>query len=232
MRRRTIVVGGAALVALSIVAIAAQAFPPGPTGAASASVELPQELEHLVFMACLPGLYPESTDAAGVAEGVAAEQGFRFSSDGSDGALFVRIEAVGDWSVSVSRTGATMRNERSNENEARADSIAAAVIPAAQSLYDCMVPFHFETADAGSPASAHLSSAQLLQLYRYDTAVLWPCLTSQGIHMGDPPSRDDFAPSLSALAADPLSGVPVTKKMLSRLVPALRACPLRPAYLG
>src|SRR4051794_14856895 len=136
MRRRMIAVGGAAVVALSIVAIAAQAFPTAQTGAASASVQLPQELEHLVFMACLPGLYPESRNAADAAGGVAAEQGLRFSSDGSDGALFVRIEAVGDWSVSVNRTGATMRSEGSNQNQARAGSIAAAVIPAAQSLYD------------------------------------------------------------------------------------------------
>lgn len=239
MRRRAVAVGGAVIAALVLVGLATQAFPTVQAGAASKPVRLPHELEHLVFMACLPGLYPgadgasltAAADAArnGVnAGGVAAEQGFIFSSDGSGGATSVRIEAVGDWSVSVSSAGAMMRSRRSGGNPARTSSIAAAVIPAAQSLYDCMAPYRFESDEAQRPAS----SAELLQLYRYDTAVLWPCLASQGIDMGHPPSRAQFTAPSSALVADPLSTVAVTKKMLSRLAPALRECPLRPAYLG
>jgi len=231
MRRRTIAVGGAVLAALVIVVPAVLAFPAAPAGAATKPVELPQELEHLVFFACLPGLYPGSGDAgqgAAAPGAVAAEQGFVFSSDGSHGPLSVRIEAAGDWSVTVSSTGATLRNERPSADQAQMASIASAAIPAAQSLYDCMAPFRFSARDEEPPRT----SAQLLQLYRYDIAVLWPCLASQGIDVGDPPSRDQFVSSFSARTADPLAAMTVTKGMLPRLVPALRACPLRPAYLG
>ena len=228
MRRRTIAVGGAVLVALAIVVLAAQAFPRVPAGAASKPVELPQELQDLVFMACLPGLDPGSVDAGTAAGGVAAEQGFLFSSNRSDGALSVRIEAVGEWSVTVNSTGPTMRNERQSADAAQMVSIDLAVIPAAQSLYNCMAPYRF----AANAAEPPRSGAQLLELYRYDTAVLWPCLKSQGIDVGDPPSRDQFVSSFSAVTADPFRAMTVTKKTLPRLASALRACPLRPAYLG
>jgi len=234
MRRRAVAVSGAAFAALLLV-VAGLAFPTVDSGAASRPVELPQELEHLVFMACLPGLYTGTGDAAidpaPNPGGVTAEQGLLFASDsseGSGGAPSVRIESVGDWSVSVNSAGAYLRSRRSGGNPERTSSIAAAVIPAAQSLYDCMAPYRFEATSSVQPRSG----AELLQLYRYDTAVLWPCLTSHGIDVGPRPSRAQFTASSSALVADPLATVPVTKKMLSRLVPALRACPLRPAYLG
>lgn len=228
MRRRTIAVGGAVLVALAVVVLAVRAFPTAPAAAASKPVELPQELENLVFQACLPGLYPGSVDAGAAAGVVAAEQGLVFSSDGSHGTLSVRIEATGDWSVTVSSAGATMRNERPSADQRQMTSIASEVIPAAQSLYNCMAPYHFAARDAEPPSS----SAQLLQLYRYDTVVLWPCLRSRGIDVGDPPSRDQFVSSFSALTADPISAMTVTRKSLPRLAAALQACPLRPAYLG
>jgi len=233
MRRRTIAVGGAILVALAVVVLAARAFPTAPAGAASKPVRLPHELEHLVFLACLPGLDPRSVDAGTAADGaaaggVAAEQGFLFSSTGTPGALSVRIEAAGDWSVTVNRTGATMQNERPSADQTQMISIASSVIPAAQSLYNCMAPYRFDAHDAEPPRS----SAELLQLYRYDKAVLWPCLRSRGIDLGDPPSRDQFVSTFSALTADPISAMTVTRKTLPRLAAALQACPLRPAYLG
>jgi hypothetical protein len=231
MRRRMVAIGAAVAVALAVAVLAAQAFPTAKAAAPAKTIELPQELEHLMFMACLPGLYPGSGDAGPNGGGVVAEQGFVFSSDGSDrsdGALSVRIEAVGDWSVTVSRTGATMQNERPSADQAQMITIASEVMPAAQSLYDCLAPYRFAARDAELPSSR----AQLLQLYRYDTAVLWPCLRSQGIDVGDPPSRDQFVSSFSARTADPISAMTVTRKMLPRLATALRVCPLRPAYLG
>lgn len=233
MRRRTIAVGGAVLVVLAVVVLAAQAFPRAPAGGASQPIQLPQELEHLVFLACLPGLYPGSVDAGAAANGVAAggvaaEQGFLFSSEGSPGALSVRIEAAGDWSVTVSSSGATMRNERPSADQTQMISIASAVIPAAQSLYKCMAPYRFDARESEPPRSR----AQLLQLYRYDRAVLWPCLKSRGIDLGDPPSRDQFVSAFSTLTADPISAMTVTRETLPRLAAALQACPLRPAYLG
>jgi hypothetical protein len=228
-RRTTAAVGGAAVAVLAVGVAAALAFPTAAVQrATSKPIDLPQELEQVVFWTCLPGLYPGSGDAGSDAGGVTAEQGFLFSSDGSSGALSVRIEAAGDWSVTVGRAGATMQNERPSADQAQMTSIAAEAIPAATSLYNCMAPYRFAARDADPPSS----SAQLLQLYRYDNAVLWPCLKSHGIDLGDPPSRDQFTSSFSAMTADPLSAMTVTRKLLPRLIPALQACPLRPAYLG
>lgn len=228
MRRRTIAVGGAAFFALAVVMVAGQVFPTAGPRAASTPVVLPQGLEHLVFMACLPGLVPAAGDSGPDAGPVTVEQGLTFSTDGSRGALSVRIEAVGDWSVTVSHAGAILLNERPSGDQAQILSIADNAIPAARSLYKCMAPYRFDDRAAEPPSS----SAQMLQLYRYDREVLWPCLKSQGIDVGDPPSRSQFVDSASTLAANPLSAVTVTSKTLPRLAAALHACPLRPAYLG
>lgn len=228
-RRTTAAVGGAAITVLAVVLVAALSFPTAPAPRPSSQqVVLPEDLEPVVFMACLPGLFPGSAAAGSTAGGVTAEQGFVFSTNGSAAAFSVRIEAAGDWSVSVNRAGATMRSERSSDNPARISSIAAEVIPTARSLYRCMAPYHFAVHVAQSPDS----SARLLQLYRYDREVLWPCLTSHGIDVGDPPTRDQFTSSFSALTADPMKSMTLTRKTLPRLAAALRACPLRPAYLG
>lgn len=234
MRRRTTgVVGGAVVGLLAVLTAAALAFPSGEGArATSRPVELPRELQQTVFWMCEPGLYPgfdagfDSAPSDG--EGVDATQGFLFSSKGSGAALSVKIEEVGNWSVSVDRAGATIHNERPSADETQLVPIASQVIPAATSLYNCMAPYRFAAHDFQPPAS----SAQLLQQYRYDTAVLWPCLTSHGIDVGDPPSRDQFVDSFSALTADPILAMTVTRKLLPRLASALRSCPLRPAYLG
>jgi hypothetical protein len=228
MRRRArVATGGGILVAVCVVAVAVLAFPTGAlTRSTSKPVELPRELEQTVFSTCLPGLDPASVDP--VSNGVHGVQGFIFSSDGSAGGLSVGIESVGDWSVSVSRTGAAFQNERPSADQTQITSIASSVVPAAQSLYNCMAPYRFARHDADPPTS----SAQLLQLYRYDANVLWPCLTSHGIDVGDPPSRDQFVNSFSARTADPFSAMTLTSKTLPHLVSALQACPLRPAYLG
>lgn len=229
MRRRArVATGGGILVAVCVVAVAALSF---PTGAAargiSKPVELPQDLQWTLFGTCLPGLDPASLDSSSDG-GVQGVQGFRFSAAGSAGGLSVEIEAMGDWSVAVTRTGAVFRNERPSADETQIASIASAVLPAARSLYTCMAPFRFARHATEPPTS----SAQLLQLYRYDTNVLWPCLTSHGIDVGDPPSRDQFVNSLSARTADPFAAMTLTSKTLPHLIPALRACPIRPAYLG
>ena len=181
MRRgTTAAIGGAAIAALVVVVTAALSFPTAATAPTAKQVELPLELKSLVFFACLPGLDPGAGESGATATSanagsVTAEQGLAFSSSGSDPALSVRIEAVGDWSVSVDSVGATMRVERASDSQARTDAIAAAVTPTARSLYNCMAPYRFAPRAAETPRS----SAQLLQLYRYDTAVLWPCLRAR-----------------------------------------------------
>jgi hypothetical protein len=232
-RRTTVAVGGGLLVVLLVAAAAVLTFPTSATArSTSKPVELPRELQQLVFWTCLPGLFPASDSAVPDSGGVNAVQGFDFSSTGSttgSGSGFsVRIESVGDWSVSVGRAGAVVQNERPSADQTQLVAITSEVIPAAQSLYNCMAPYRFAAHDLEPPSS----SAQLLQLYRYDALVLWPCLTSHGIDVGDPPSRDQFVSSFSALTADPIAAITPSRKMLPRLATALRACPLRPAYLG
>jgi hypothetical protein len=230
MRRRArVATGGGILVAVCVAAVAALNFPTGAVArGTSKPVELPHELQQTVFWMCLPGLQPGFDDVGSDEDGVDAEQGFFFSSRGSGAALSVQISSAGDWSVSVNRTGAVMHNERPSADQTQMISIASAVIPAAKSLYDCLAPYRFASTDLEPPTS----SAQLLQLYRYDTNVLWPCLTSHGVEVGEPPSRDQFVTSRSARSADPFAARTLTSKTLPHLIPALQACPLRPAYLG
>ena len=233
MRRRTIAIGGALLAALALVVSATLAFPAPRPATAQHSVTLPAELQQLVFEACLPGLIPDNGSSSRVSGGAAsgalvAEQGLRFTVGGSPGALTVGIEAPGDWAVTVTHDGAAVKNQRPSADQSQLDSVTAQAVPAAQSLYECMSPYRFED----YPPATLASPARLLQLYRYDALVLWPCLTSHGLDMGDPPSRDQFLTASSVVTSNPLTGTPVSRKMLPRLVAALRACPLRPEYLG
>lgn len=223
MRRLVkVAIGGGAVALLVIVVAALVAFPSGPVSrATSQSVELPREFSVIVFTWCTtPGLnLPDLDDTS---------QGLAFRIDGSGPGLSVQIESVGDWAVTVNRAGISMLNERSDAEATKMISAASDAIPAAQSLYNCLVPYRFAAHDLTPPSS----SSKLLQLYRYDSTVLWPCLQSHGIDVGDPPSRDQFVDSFSALTADPFSAMTPTRKMLPRLAAALQACPLRPAYLG
>ncbi|HEY4152529.1 MAG TPA: hypothetical protein VGM38_04345 [Pseudolysinimonas sp.] len=230
MRRRArLALGGGLLAGVCIVAVAVLNFPtPAATPGASKPVELPTDLQSAVFFACLPGLDPASQDAESGVDGIQATQGLGFSSGESLLGLSVRIESAGVWSVSVDSTGATLHSERHGDNLDQMTRIAAEVIPTATSLYNCMEPYRFAAHTSEPPSS----SAQLLQLYRYDATVLWPCLTAHGIDMGDPPTRDQFVSSVSARTADPFSAMKLTKQTLPRLTAALQACPLRPAYLG
>ncbi|HEY4152528.1 MAG TPA: hypothetical protein VGM38_04340 [Pseudolysinimonas sp.] len=220
MRRRVkVVIGGAAVALLAIVIVAVAAFPGHVvTRADSRPVELPGELANVVFDLCIPGLGPSVFEDG---------RAIAYSITGSGSRLKVQIESVGDWSVSVDRTGASLQNESSDADDTRMTSFASNVIPSAESLYNCIVPYRF--APVTTPPS---SSSQLLQLYRYDTTVLWPCMASHGIKLGDPPTRAQFANSFTALTVEPFAAMAPSRKSLPRLVKALEACPLRPAYLG
>ena len=220
MRRRTALVCGAALLAVAgLVVGAVFAFPRGPEARATArTVEFPQELEQLVFTMCVPPLPADLSDGG---------QGFVFGLAGSGPSFSVRMESQGDWTVVVDRHGVTLQNERSDAEASQMASQAGEAVPSAVSLYNCLSDYRFAQHETRPPTS----SSDLLQLYRYDNNVLWPCLISHGIKMGDPPSRDQFVSSFSALTADPISAMTPTRTMLPRLAVALQACPLRPAYL-
>jgi hypothetical protein len=222
MRRLVrVAIGGGAVALLLVIVTALLAFPNAPVRRASSQpVELPQEFAPFVLDWCTPEFsLPASDSTSG---------SLNFVIDGWGSGLSVQIEEAGDWAVTVTRAGVSTVNERSDADAPRVISAASDVIPAAQSLYQCLARYRFAAHDFKPPSS----SSQLLQLYRYDSTVLWPCLTSHGINVGDPPSRDQFVSSSSALTADPFSALTPTRKLLPHLVAALRACPLRPAYLG
>jgi len=232
MRRRTIAVGGALLAALALVVSATLAFPTTAARTTPKAVALPRGLQELVFEACLPGLFTDNGTSFRSPDGsttapLIADQGLRFTIGGSPGGLSVGIEAPGDWAVTVTHDGATVQNQRPSADQSQLASVTAQAVPAAQSLYECMAPYRFDD----YPPETLTSRAQLLQLYRYDAVVLWPCLTSHGLDMGDPPSRDQFLTVSSDVTTNPLADVHMSRKMLPLLAPALRACPLRPAYL-
>jgi hypothetical protein len=230
---RSVVIGGTMLTVLAgVVAAAVLGFPHEPTaGAGPRAIELPEDFRTILSNLCFADEFAGIDAASSQPDGSSGVPSLQFGVGGSGAAFTVRIESVGDWSVSVTSAGATMRNERpsmSAADAARMSFVASVVIPDAVSFYHCLSPFRFATRNVPPPPT---SSSQLLQLYRYDNAVLWPCLTSRGIDMGDPPSRDQFVNSFAALTADPFSAMTPTRKMLPRLGAALEACPLRPAYL-
>jgi hypothetical protein len=104
----------------------------------------------------------------------------------------------------------------------RAEAVATGILT-------CMAPYRFAP-------SAHMphSPSALLQLYRYDRAVLWPCLRQHGFDPGPAPSRADFASADDAMQANPyiaLAAKPVTKQLFAAAAKAARYCPEMPKYL-
>ncbi len=72
--------------------------------------------------------------------------------------------------------------------------------------------------------------AGLLQLWRYSTAVLWPCYEEHGLDVGPPPSRAAFL-SGDPLQINPLELLrgPVADEVWTQVQ---RDCPSVPAYLA
>jgi len=72
-------------------------------------------------------------------------------------------------------------------------------------------------------------SAGLLLLWRYATAVLWPCVAQHGVDLGAPPTR------AQVLSGDPMLIDPYAQLhsalSATRLAQLQRACPALPAYL-
>jgi hypothetical protein len=73
-------------------------------------------------------------------------------------------------------------------------------------------------------------SAGLLLLWRYTTAVLWPCVEHHGVDLGAPPTR------AQVLTGDPMLIDPYAQLhsalSATRLAQLERACPALPAYLS
>jgi len=86
------------------------------------------------------------------------------------------------------------------------------------------------TVATGPLQSYPTDSAGLLLLWRYTTAVLWPCVVQHGVDLGAPPTR------AQVLSGDPMLIDPYAQLHLAlsatRLAQLQRACPALPAYLG
>lgn len=229
MRRPAqLAIAGAALLA-GVVVAAALTFPGGGPGRRTATpTDLPSQLEPFVFTMCMPSSSAADSDigptTAPGSETVTSAT-FVFSTQESRSVFTARIELPGAWRVDAGRRGATVLSEDGHEDGGTVPPVFRAVTLAKQ-MYDCLAPYRF--VEQSAPPS---SSSQLLQLYRYDDSVLWPCLASHGLKVGDPPNREDFANAFTASAVDPFRGLNLSGRELPRLIAAAQACPLRPSYL-
>ena len=219
MRRRArLAIAAAAFVVAGVVAVGVAGFPREPVPRASSRpMALPGELEPVVFNACIP-----TTDLATL-----KVSGGLYFSLGDEGAFRVRIADPGSWSVQVGRRGARVTTEDGGGDPASDGSSPARAVAVAQQLYDCMKGYRFV-----APSSRPQSSSQLLQLYKYDTAVLWPCLRNLGLDPGPPPTRADFVTKYTAQNVSPYRVMNLDPGDLRLLVASARLCPSRPGYLG
>ena len=229
MRRLAPFVIGGALLLAGIVVGAALTFPTsGPGRRTATPTELPAQLEPFVFGLCLPslagiesGIGPESADGSNAA----VDTAYLFSTQGSGSAFTARIEEPGAWRVDAGRRGATVLSEDGHEVGGKVPPVFRAVT-VAKEMYDCLAPYRFV-----EQATLPSSPSKLLQLYKYDNSVLWPCLAAHGLKVGDPPRREDFANAFTALSVDPFTGLNLSRRGLPRLIAAVQDCPLRPSYL-
>ena len=218
MRRRAVLAIVAAAFVVAGAAVAGVVGFPGetPARASGRPVELPGDLEPFVFNACIP-----TADLATIQQ--AGALGFTLSNGGP---FEVRIFAdPGAWSVQVGRQGARITAQGGGTGTDA--SVAARALAIAQQMYDCLAPYRFVDSSTLSP-----SSSQLLQLYKYDTAVRWPCLRNLGLDPGSPPRRADFVTTYSAQNVSPYRVMNVKPGDLRLLVASAELCPSRPAYLG
>lgn len=221
-------IAGAVLLA-GVVVAAALTFPTGGAGRRTATpTELPSQLEPFVFSLCMPassGIGSDDGSETGDGSATVTSATFVFSTQESSSVVSARIELPGAWQVDAGRRGATVRSEDGHEDGGTVPPVFRAVALAKQ-MYDCLAPYRFV-----EPSVLPSTSSQLLQLYRYDSSVLWPCLAAHGLKVGAPPSREDFANAFTASAVDPFRGLNLSKPELPRLIAAAQDCPLRPSYL-
>ncbi|HEY4226367.1 MAG TPA: hypothetical protein VGM70_11180 [Pseudolysinimonas sp.] len=218
MRRRTaVVIVAAAFAVAGSVAAGVAGFPRDPMARMSSRpVELPGDLEPFVFNACMPHADLATLGSSGT---------FSIGLD-QNGAFRVRIADAGFWSVQVGRGGARVTPDADVQDLASAIASASRAAAIGQQLYACMKEYRFS-----SPSAVPRTGSQLLQLYKYDVAVLWPCLTGLGLDPGAPPTRQDFANRFTAQNVSPYRLMAVKPEQLRILVAAARLCPEQPAYV-
>lgn len=231
MRRRTPVAIGAAFVAAAGLVVAAiLAFPTGQPDprvrGGSGQAKLPLSLQSAVFDLCRTGVdrLAAELDAAQTESDLPDQ--LRFSTAGSGASFTASIELPGLWRLDADRDGVTVSGSDQGEEPTAATPFLPEAVGVAHHLYDCVSRYRF--VDQTTPLA---SSSQLVQWYKYDTTVLWPCLTAHGLDIGDPPLRADFSDAFRAQSVDPFQGMEISKRTLPHLVAAVQDCPVRPSYL-
>ena len=217
-RRAPLVIAAVVFVVAGVVMAGVVGFPRDPTGRASSRpAMLPGELEPLVFDSCIP--------EADVATLLVGDGGIEIGTS-HDGAFRVDISEGSSWSVQIGRRGAHITMQKGDDPPS-GGSPAARAVPIAQEVYDCMKGYRFI-----DPSTLPTSSSQLLQLYKYDTTVLWPCLKGIGLDPGFLPTRADFATRSSAQNVSPYRSMAMQADEVKLLVASAQLCPSRPAYLS
>ena len=219
-RRASLLIAAAALVIVALL-LAGCASPPR---ASSRTAALPGLLEPYVDEHCF-------TDAALPVDFSDASTGLdkvQVSIHGSGDRLVAVVESPDSWQVVAGRSGVEVTRQDGSADTAAGLSAASIAVGMATRMRECMAPYRF----AVPSADVRLSSSQLLQLYKYETGVLWPCLAAHGLDPGDPPTRAQFLSSFSTTTINPFRNVSLSDRGLNRAVSAARACPMTPAYLS
>ena len=220
MRRRSVVaIGAAVLAAAGLVAAAVLGFPAGTVGrTAAGQIHLPVTLEGAVFQSCMPTTdEPLSTGAY---------QSLAFTTRGSGGSFSASVEVPGAWHVDAGRAGVTIVEEHGTRSPDGPVAPTPAAVALAQHLYSCLAPYRFV-----DETTHEATSSQLVQWYKYDVLVLWPCLAAHGLQVGDPPTRADFSDPFRAQSVNPYQDGEIGKLSLHRLLTAVQECPMRPPFL-
>jgi len=216
MRRRAFLAIAAGMVAVTALAGCA----PAPRPRAGA---IPESLQNLAYSRCVNRLDPTTTTDYSVSIG--GEGG---NSSCVDVGPLTAVDADGNrsttWHVHVTPGRVALESDAEGA-PVPADAELARVQKVGRSLFDCVSEYRFQP-----PAEFPSSRAALLQLFRYDVGVLWPCLTAHGVVLGPAPSRRSYLSQADAYAAYPvpLSGSPGD---VTRMLSAAAACPAIPPYL-
>jgi hypothetical protein len=225
MRRRAVLaVGAVAVVAAALAVTAVAASPSASIARATGPTRLPSSLQLSVARLCMSDLGSLLGDMGTTTDGGPQSIALTFGTRAAPGSFSIRIDS-GSWFVEASRAGVTATGSKValGGTDTEQSSVAMAI---AQKTYDCVSQYQF--ADDSTP---HATSSQLVQQYRYDTAVLWPCLRARGLKPGPAPSRQDFSDPFRAQGVDPFGELDASGASLRSLVDAVRACPPSPAYL-
>lgn len=217
-RRRSI--GIAAVVVAAIVALLLTGCATTPR-ASSRPLLLPSALDTVVWRGCIDGL-----DVTGL----------NVSIGGISGEILVDVgpgDIFDSWYVHATSRAVTLVTPHATAPAVSGDSagpasmrLLGAAERAARSVQRCASAYRFVDAN-----DLPLSRGGLLQLYRYDVAVLWPCLRAHGVIVADQPSRELYLTPVTAAAIDPYGTASWTPGNVETAIRAARECPDVPAYL-